>query len=89
MRVCRVTGHVVCTAKHPALEARKILVVSPLPGKGDPTVPMQLAVDGVGAGIGDEVLVTESGAAGSQVTGRKYPPVRSVIVGIVDKVGQE
>ena len=88
MRVCKVIGHVVATAKHPALEGRKILVVSPVAGRGDPTVPMQLAVDGVGAGIGSEVLVSESGAAGSKATGLEYPPVRSVIVGIVDEVGQ-
>ena len=87
MKLCKVIGYVVSTAKHPALEARKILVVSPVAGRGDPTVPMQLAVDGVGAGIGSEVMVTESGSAGSQVTGLEYPPVRSVIVGIVDKVG--
>ena len=49
---------------------------------------MQLAVDGVGAGIGSEVLVSESGAAGSLVTGLEYPPVRSVIVGIVEHVGR-
>lgn len=87
MRVCKVIGHVVATAKHPCLERRKILVVAPLKGRGDPAVPMQLAVDGVGAGIGSEVMVSESGAAGSLVTGLEYPPVRSVIVGIVDAVG--
>ncbi len=87
MRVCRVIGFVVATAKHTALEGRRILVVSPVEGRGDPTVPMQLAVDGVGAGVGDEVIVSESGAAGSRATGLEYPPVRSVVVGIVDEVG--
>ena len=87
MRVCKVIGHVVATAKHPCLARRKILVVAPLTGWGDPAVPMQLAVDGVGAGIGSEVMVSESGAAGSLVTGLEYSPVRSVIVGIVDAVG--
>jgi len=42
------------------------------------------AVDFYGAGIGNEVLVVESGEAGSQVTGVDHAPVRSVIVGIVD-----
>ena len=88
MRLCRVIGYVVCTAKHPALEGRKILVVSPVEGRGDPTVPMQLAADAVGAGVGDEVVISESGAAGSRVTGLAYPPVRSVVVGIVDAVGE-
>ena len=82
--MCKVIGHVVSTSKHPSLEGKKILVVEPLEGKGDPTEAMQLAIDGVGAGLGSEVIVTESGAAGRQVTGIEYPPVRSVIVGIVD-----
>ena len=82
--MCRVIGHVVSTSKHAVLEGRKILVVTQVEGKGDPTEAMQLAVDGVGAGIGSQVIVTESGAAGSQVIGVEYPPVRSVIVGIVD-----
>ena len=84
MRLCKVIGYVVATVKHPALEGQKILVVSGVEGRGDPTVPMQLAVDGAGAGIGSEVIISESGAAASQVTGLQYPPVRSVIVGIVD-----
>ena len=84
MRVCKVIGHVVATVKHPSLEGRTILAVSESPGRGDPTVPMQLAVDGVGAGVGDEVMVSESGAAGADVTGIQYPPVRSVVVGIID-----
>ena len=84
MKICRVIGRVVATSKHPALEGKKILVLLPVEGRGDPTETMQLAVDGVGAGAGDEVIVSESGAAGRLVTGIEYPPVRSVIVGIVD-----
>ena len=84
MRVCKVIGQVVATAKHPVLQGRKIMVVSGVEGKSDPTIPMQLAVDAVGAGVGSEVLVTESGGGGQKVTGLEYPPVRSVIVGIVD-----
>ncbi|MFH1568306.1 MAG: EutN/CcmL family microcompartment protein [Gemmatimonadota bacterium] len=85
MRLCRVVGHVVASVKHPSLAGRRILVVSAAPGKGDPSIPMQLAVDGVGAGIGCQVMISESGAAGAEITGFKYPPVRSVIVGIVDQ----
>lgn len=84
MRMCRVIGHVVATAKHPILQGKKLLVVTGLEGKNDPTVPMQLAIDGVGAGIGSQVMVSESGIAGGQVTGVKAPPVRSVVVGLID-----
>jgi microcompartment protein CcmK/EutM len=77
---CRVIGHVVTNAKHHVLDGQKIMVV-----RSEPKGPMQLALDGVGAGIGSLVLVTESGTAGSQITGWQQPPARSVIVGIIDE----
>ena len=79
MKRCRVIGHVVANAKHSVLNGQKIMVIKP-EGNG----PMQLALDGVGAGIGSLVLVSESGTAGGQVTGWEHPPARSVIVGIID-----
>lgn len=84
MKLCQVIGRVISTSKHPCLDGRRILVLRSLAGRGDPSEPMQLAVDSVGAGTGDEVMVSESGAAGRQATGLEYPPVRSVIVGIID-----
>ena len=44
-----------------------------------------MAVDGVQAGIGSRVIVTQSGAAGAKLTGVEFPPFRSVIVGIIDE----
>ena len=81
MRQATVVGHVVAEAKHAALERRKILVLD----DGDGSGPVQLAIDGVGAGIGTRVIVSESGAAGADVTGLESPPVRSVVVGIIDE----
>ena len=83
MRLCTVIGTVVATAHHPALGGRKILVVDDGDGGAG---GLQLALDAAGAGRGCRVLVSDSGAAGSDVTGLKFPPVRSVIVGIVDSV---
>ncbi len=81
MRQATVMGHLVAEAKHESLANRKILI---LDDQGGDDAPLQLAIDGEGAGIGSVVLVTESGAAGVEVTGVEYPPVRSVIVGIID-----
>ena len=80
MRVARVIGNVVAAERHPALGRRRILVVD----DGDGDAALQLAVDAVGAGPGCRVLVADSGAAGSAVTGLEFPPVRSVVVGILD-----
>ncbi len=80
MRMARVIGNVVAGERHPALDRRRILIVD----DGDGAAALQLAVDAVGAGPGCRVLVADSGAAGSEVTGLEFPPVRSVVVGIVD-----
>jgi microcompartment protein CcmK/EutM len=64
-----------------SLARRKILVLSD--GGGD-DAPLQLAIDAVGAGIGTQVLVSESGAAGAEATGIEYPPIRSVVVAMID-----
>ena len=45
MNLCRVLGNVVATAKHPAFEARKLLVVQPLDEKKQPVGTSFLAVD--------------------------------------------
>ena len=82
MRVCRVIGHVVASSKHPLLTGHKIMVVRPEDEEGG---ALQVAVDGVQAGIGNKVLVVQSGAAGIEVTGAERPPCRSVIVGIIDE----
>lgn len=84
MRLCTAIGNAVVTTRHPALAGQRLLVVDD--GLG-PRAPLQLAVDGVGAGPGCRVLVSDSGAAGSLVTGIAHPPVRSVVVGIVDAEG--
>ena len=64
-----------------SLARRKILVLSD--GGGD-DAPLQLAIDAVGAGIGTQVLVSESGAAGAEATGIESPPIRSVVVAMID-----
>jgi ethanolamine utilization protein EutN len=84
MRRCRVIGNVVSSSKHPALAGKKLLVVRHHEETGDPNPGVGLAVDGAGAGIGDDVIVSDSGAAGRVVTGLENPPLRSVIIGIVD-----
>ncbi len=79
MRLCTVIGHVVASEKHPIMAGKKILIVDD--GHEE---ALQLAVDGVGAGVGTRVLVAESGAAGAEVVGIESPPVRSVVTCIVD-----
>ena len=82
----RVTGEVVATLKHRALEGRKLLWVERTIADGQGTGRATLAVDHAQAGPGDWVLVLDEGNGASQVLQRPRGPIRTVIVGIVDSV---
>lgn len=90
MNLCRVLGTVVATEKHPSFHARKILVVQPLDERQQPLGKSFLAVDNTSsAGTGDVVLVMNEGSGARQVLGDKGAPIRSLIMGVVDRVDVE
>ena len=85
MRICRVVGNVVATAKHPSFEGQRLLVVQPEDGDGAAQGSTFLAVDRVQAGPGDRVLVMSEGNGVRQIMNMGPTlPIRSLIVGIVD-----
>jgi ethanolamine utilization protein EutN len=86
MFLARVIGDVVSTVKHEALDGLKLLVIERVSPSGEPLGDSLLAVDSVQAGVGDSVLVVDEGGSASMVTGLEEPPIRTVIVGIVDNV---
>ncbi|MBP6609242.1 MAG: EutN/CcmL family microcompartment protein [Deltaproteobacteria bacterium] len=86
MKLCRVIGPVVATAKHKSYLGRKLLAVQPLDEKGAAIGSSFLAVDDVQAGPGDVVLVMQEGNGVRQLLKQKDLPIRSLIVGIVDRV---
>jgi len=84
MLLARVIGTVVATQKHRKFEGAKLLLVQPLNLDESARGVALLAVDGVGAGIGERVLVVLEGRAAGDAIGRKAAPVDAAIVGIVD-----
>ena len=86
MFIARVIGEIVSTIKHPSLSGRKLLVVEKLTERGEPTGDSQLAVDSVDAGEGDTVLVMDEGSSAALVTKLDNPPIRTVIVGVIDSI---
>lgn len=84
MQIARVVGTVVATQKHRAFEGAKLLLVQPLELDGAPKGAALLAVDGVGAGAGEKVLIVLEGRAAGEALGRKAAPVDAAIVGIID-----
>jgi ethanolamine utilization protein EutN len=86
MQLARVVGTVVATHKHRKFEGAKLLLVQPVTLEDEPRGPTLLAVDSVGAGVHEKVLVVMEGRAAGEALGRKGAPVDAAIVGIVDHV---
>ena len=82
MIVGKIVGSVVSTRKNENLVGSKFMVVEPLDKLGD-TKNKIVAVDNVGAGIGEIVLVA-TGSAARIGCGMETAPIDAAIVGIVD-----
>jgi len=91
MFLAKVEGSVVATKKDPAMNGRKLLLLRPQlvddkdPTKFRPGMNTIIAVDVVGAGIGEMVLFCQ-GSSARLAPGMKEVPVDAVIIGIVDVV---
>ena len=86
MILARVVGTVVSTQKHRKFEGAKLLMVQPVNVDDTPRGVVLLAVDGVGAGVNERVLIVLEGRAAGEALGKKGAPVDAAIVGIVDEV---
>jgi ethanolamine utilization protein EutN len=86
VQIARVVGTVVATQKNRKLEGAKLLLVQPLDLDETPRGTTLLAIDSVGAGIGEKVLVVIEGKAAGDALGRKGAAVDAAIVGIIDAV---
>lgn len=89
MLVCQVVGTVVATQKNRKLEGAKLLLIQPLTLDGKPRGTTLLAIDSVGAGIGETVLAVFEGKAAGDALRRKAAAVDAAIIGIVDSIEVE
>jgi ethanolamine utilization protein EutN len=83
MQIARVIGDVVATRKEPGLDSHKLLVIQPLTADGADSGRPLVAVDAVGAGVGERVFFVR----GKEASFPFYPvevPADAGIVGIVD-----
>jgi microcompartment protein CcmK/EutM len=85
MELARVLGSVTATAKTESLLAHKLLVVEPQDPAGSDDRPAEVAVDTVGAGPGDSVLIVR-GSAARQPMESRAAATDLTIVAIVDSV---
>jgi len=85
MYIANVVGTVVSTRKNDHLVGTKILIVQPLNIRLEPEGPCEIAVDSVGAGVGETVLIS-TGSSASKVFDGATSPIDRAIVGIIDSI---
>jgi ethanolamine utilization protein EutN len=83
MHLARVIGDVVATRKDESLIGTKLLLVQPLDANSEPAGRPLVAVDAVGAGVGEYVFFVRGKEASFPFLPAE-PPVDAGIVGIVD-----
>jgi ethanolamine utilization protein EutN len=86
MQVARVIGHATSTVKHQSMQGWKLLLVQPyladgLTADGD----LLIAIDSMGAGRGEKVIITSDGVGTRTMMKSDTTPVRWSVTGIVDE----
>jgi ethanolamine utilization protein EutN len=84
MQIGRVVGQAVSTVKHPSLRGWRLLVIQPLAPEGKPDGEPLLAIDNLGAGPDDLVIICNDGAGARELVGARDSPVRWTVMGVCD-----
>jgi ethanolamine utilization protein EutN len=84
MQFAVVIGNVISTEKHSAYEERTLLLVQRLSLDYKPTGIPTMAIDYVGAGEGDIVLLGAAPGLASTVFGIPDAPIRELVMGVID-----
>ena len=89
MIIGTVRGHIVSTINHPFYTGKKLLLVEKEDFAAKPGGYLIAIDSGVNAGVGQRVLVIDEGNSARQVVKDDKAPLRSIIVGIIDRVDVE
>ena len=85
MYLATVEGTVVATRKHPSFEGWRLLICQPIASNGVAEGPPQVAIDPLGAGMHQRVVLSSDGAATRTLVGDPKSPARWLVIGIVDE----
>jgi len=84
MQIGRVVGQAVSTVKHASMTGWRLLIVQLLTADGKEDGEPLLAIDNLGAGAADLVILSNDGAGARELVGVKNSPVRWLILGVCD-----
>ena len=83
MQLARVLGEVVSVMKDPNLTGLKMLVLQPIAASGEPSGRTLVALDSIGAGVGENVFFVRGREAAFPFYPLE-PPADATVIGIVD-----
>ena len=84
MNLARIDGTIVASTCHPSMVGRRTVICQPLDAEGREEGTPVLAVDPLGAGLHQRVLLSTDGSATRELVGDPKTPLRNLIIGIVD-----
>ena len=87
MLLARVEGSLTATRKHPSFTGWRLLICQPISDGGAPEGTPQVAIDSHGAALHQRVIISSDGMAARKAVGDEKSPVRWMVIGIVDAVG--
>ena len=85
MQLGLVIGNATSTVKHPSLKGWRMVIVQMLNARREPEADPVVAVDKLGSGMGDTVVLNSDGKAARELIGNDKSPVRWFVIGIVDE----
>ncbi|MCM3749992.1 EutN/CcmL family microcompartment protein [Paenibacillus pasadenensis] len=85
MLLGKVVGSVWATQKEAGMENLKLMIVQPIDSSGNSSGQTVIAVDRIGAGVGERVIVSRGNPA-RMLFPQKVVPIDAIIVGIVDSL---
>jgi microcompartment protein CcmK/EutM len=86
MLLARVEGNVTATRKHPSFAGWRLIICQPIGREGQPEGSPCVALDALGAGMHQRVMLSSDGLAARKAVGDDKSPARWMIIGIVDEI---
>ena len=87
MNYARIDGNIVTATCHPSMEGFRTVICQPLDAEGNEEGTPVLAIDCLGAGMHQRVILSTDGSSTRQLVRDPKTPLRNLIVGIIDPVG--
>jgi microcompartment protein CcmK/EutM len=86
MNLARIDGNIVSATCHPSMEGYRTVICQPIDAEGNDEGTPVLAIDCLGAGLHERVILSTDGSATRELVRDPKTPLRNLIVGIVDPV---